>query len=397
MMQKKKQARVLHVVTSMTQTGGVGRLLMDLNSNIDQEKLRFDFLSLSHGDLQECNEAMAAIGVSLYCIPNLSSSGLFAFIRNIRNVILAHGPYEAVHLHIYHLSGIAAWVAKRAGIKNVITHSHGTQYEGRNRNNFLFGPFFLLSQWLIRANSTVFIACTRDAGRALFGPKIVRSEKFSLLMNAIDIRKFKSSSAIEIAKTKFNYAICKESLVIGHIGRLSYAKNQMRLVEIFYEIVKEREDAVLVVIGVGGLEGELKKMVNSKTIADRVFFVGAQDNIPGWLSIFDVFVLPSLFEGLGIVNIEAQAMSIPCVVSDAIPAEADLCVGLLKFVSLKKSSREWAEIVLKAANMVRPPLDVIRKALHAKGYDIKYVAKQLERLYGLETEGAACVTIEEML
>lgn len=369
------------MVSSMTKMGGVGALLMNLYRNIDRERVCFDFLSLSLSDFEECNADITSIGGVLYCIPNLSSCGLFAFIRYIRSMILSNGPYDSIHLHVYHLSGIVGWVARRIGIQSIITHSHVTQYEGRNRHSFVFGPFFLLSQWLIRSRSTLFMACSRDAGEALFGPNIVSSEKFRVLKNAIDTSEFRRMSQNEIASMKSKNEINRDDLVIGNIGRLSYSKNQIFLIHIFCEVLRVHKSAVLVIIGKGELEDELRKEVRSKEIEDRVIFTGAQDNIPEWLSILDIFVMPSLFEGIGIVNIEAQALSVPCVVSDVIPIEADLGLGLMQRVSLTKSPSEWAKTVLAAVSLVRPHRDVIQATLQAKGYDIKAVARQMEHLY----------------
>ncbi|MDQ0413811.1 glycosyltransferase involved in cell wall biosynthesis [Mesobacillus stamsii] len=165
---------------------------------------------------------------------------------------------------------------------------------------------------------------------------------------------------------------------MGHIGRFNAQKNHGFLIDIFMEVLKEKPNSVLLLIGTGPLEDDIKKKIEIKNIKEKVFILGQRDDVNDLLQVMDIFVLPSLFEGLGIVLIEAQATGLYCVTSDVVPIEAKVTTNI-KFLSLNSSAKDWAKFIIEGH--VKPIRNNLAMLTKKSGFDINEEAIRLENVY----------------
>lgn len=352
--------RVLHCVVNMNR-GGAETLIMNIYRNIDRSKVQFDFLTSMEGVFD--NE-IRSLGGKVYRIPYITKSGPFKYSKDIHSFLEKHS-YKIIHSHMDRMSGIMMREAKKAGVQIRIAHSHSTKNEGN-----LIEKSIKKYYGLYLNCATKYMSCSKEAGKALFGNK----KKVQVLHNGIETDKFIFNKKIR-EKMREEFGVNGE-FIIGHIGRFDKPKNQDFLIALFNEIgIKNKK---LILVGDGELKDKLQKKVNDMGIENRVIFTGIRDDVNELLQAFDLFVFPSIFEGLPVTVIEAQAAGLKCILSDTITKEVDI-TGNVDFVSLNKSSKEWAYEVLKYKDGYArgSTNELILKA----GYDIKDTAKQLEEFY----------------
>jgi len=361
--------RILHVVTKMD-AAGLETLLMNIYRNIDRNKIQFDFLT--HRSTEGFyDKEIKELGGHIYHVPPINPlkhneylSALDGFFWNKRH------EYKIVHSHINTFSMYPLRAAQKVGIPIRIAHSHIA-----NVPLGLKTPFRLYAKWKLKKYTTYNFACSIEAGKYLFGTKAIVLDNFKVVNNAIDSKRYIYSKEIE-KKIKKQLDL-DNSFILGHIGRFTKQKNHTFLIEIFKEVYKNNPSARLVLVGEGELEDEIKQQVVKNDLEKVVLFLGVKDNISELIQAFDVFVLPSLFEGLGIVAIEAQAAGIPCLVSEAVPNEAYL-TDIIYSQSLKDDANKWSNAVLKLKN--KKKINTSMQIL-SSGYDIKEESKKLQSFY----------------
>ena len=359
-----KPIRVLHILNGLG-SGGTESFIMNIYRNIDRSKVQFDFLIRSAKEnllVEEIN--------SLGGIVYITSEFPRHFQKNYKEInkfFKANKDYSIVHLHANALMYVKPLgIAKRYGVKCRIIHSHNTQ-TAKN-------PFYrYIHRWnkkFISEKATDFLACSTMAGDWMF------NNTFKVINNAIDVKKF-SYNELKRNQIRKKYNI-EGKFVIGNIGRFTHQKNHSFILDIFKEVYSMNKESVLMLVGTGELINEVKLKVKSLGLQDSVIFTGARNDIPDLLSSMDVFLLPSHFEGLGIVLIEAQASGLYCIASEnVIPKEAKV-TELLEFLPLTKSSKEWANIILDKNKLTRQnTFNQIKNA----GFDISNVAKDIEQFY----------------
>ena len=269
-------------------------------------------------------------------------------------------------------------MAEKAGIKIRIAHSHSTSNPKEWKKNLLKNILRPFS----KKYANVYFACSELAGRYLFGNKTFDEGKVVIINNAIDIEKFRyneetrKSKRNEIAQRYPNTKINDDTLIIGNIGRMVASKNQTFLIDIFNEIHKKNENSVLLLIGQGPLQNEIKDKVNKLGLTNSVKFIGQVTNANDYYNAMDVFVLPSLYEGLGMVLIEAQANELPCIASTEVPKEASVS-NQVEFISLKEENKKWADNILRKN---RKDCKFVYTKDYEK-YDIKKESKKIEKNY----------------
>ena len=225
---------------------------------------------------------------------------------------------------------------------------------------------------MIPRYATKLFACSEAAGKWMF-----KGTEFEVLYNAIDAQQYSYNEDVR-NRVRKEFGIAKETLVIGHVGRFSPPKNHAFLIEIFCDIVRRQPDSKLLLVGDGILRKDIEKKCFDNAVWDKVIFTGLRGDVPDLLQAMDVFVFPSLFEGLGIVTIEAQASGLPCIISDKVPIECKITGGLVKQVKLEESAEYWALQLIESSNIERRnTLNEIRKA----GFDVKENVKKLEKIY----------------
>ena len=349
--------------------GGVEAVVMNYYRHIDRSKIQFDFIC----DEDSTNipyEEIESLGGKVILIPPYQK--VFKYHKELKKV-LKEGKYIIVHSHINTLSVFSLWAAKSAGVPVRIAHSHSTTNKKEWKKNLLK----LLLRPLVQLFATNYMACTEHAGRWMFGKKKYDTGKVYILNNAIDIQKYIFNSNIRTEKRKkLNFS--SDDIVIGHIGRFVKQKNHDFLIDIFNELQKDNNHFKLLLIGQGPLENEMKEKVKSYGINDKVIFCGQREDAHDYYQAMDLFLFPSLYEGLGMVVIEAQCSGLPCVVSTEVPKIAKLLDNVY-FVELTDPTKNWVEKIQTAIN--NSNRKDYTKEISEKGYDINKEAKKLENYY----------------
>ena len=362
-----KPIRILHVVVNMNR-GGAETLIMNLYRNIDRSKVQFDFLTCNEGVF---DKEIDELGGTVYQIPYVNVVGHFGYIGSLNNFFSNHHDYQIVHIHLNKMSGLVTRAAKRYGIKYCITHSHNTGGEG----SFLAKAYKWYSSLYIPRNTDYQFACSQAAAEWLFGNK---SADAKLLNNGIEPEMFMYSP--EVRKQKREELEIDDQLVIGHVGRFTKQKNHKFLIEVFAKFLKRQPNSILLLCGDGVLRKDIEIRVKELDIQENVKFLGVRSDVHQLLQVFDIFLFPSLHEGLPVTLIEAQAAGIPCVISDEITTEVDLGMNLIKFLSLT-SVDIWVHKLETIEVEKREQSNLLHRQLTDRGYDIKTTASWLQEFY----------------
>ena len=277
-----------------------------------------------------------------------------------------------MHSHINTLSVFPLRAAKKAGVPVRIAHSHSTTNKKEKKKNMMK----MLLRPFSKKYATNYFACTEHAGRWLFGNKEYDNGNVYILNNAIDLDKFKYNEKIRIKKRK-ELNIENDTLVIGHIGRFVAQKNHTFLIDIFNELHKKKKNSILLLIGQGPLIDEIKQKVEMLGLSDSVKFLGQRDDVNELYNVMDLFLFPSLYEGLGMVLIEAQANGLSCIASTEVPRIVKISKDV-SFLELRSSINIWRDEIIK---MIGKKNLVDINILIEKGYDIKNESIKLIKKY----------------
>ena len=355
--------------------GGVESVVMNYYRHIDRTKIQFDFIC----DNDSTNipyEEIEKLGGKVILIPPYQK--VFKY-HNALKKVLKDGNYKIVHSHINTLSVFSLFAAKCAGVPVRIAHSHSTTNKKEKKKNLLKQVLRTFS----RLFATDYMCCSELAGRWLFGNKEYDKGNVYLLNNAIDLDKFKYDEKVRKEKRK-ELNISDDTLVIGHVGRFVEQKNHRFLIDIFNEYHKENKNSILMLIGQGPLLLEIKEKVKKLNIEDKVLFLGQKENIYDYYNAMDLFLFPSLYEGLGMVMIEAQVNGVSCVASTEVP-KCTKINDFVKFVKLSDDISNWV-------NSIKPEFNNNRKNnitnFRKSCFNIKYETKKLEKKYKLLYERA---------
>lgn len=363
--------RVLQVIGAMDR-GGAETLVMNLYRNIDRSKIQFDFLV---NEKRECDfdSEIKELGGRLYYIPRYKIFNYLHYKRECRKFFSNH-RYSIVHGHIGLPAAIYLNIAKQNG-SFTIAHSH--------RANFPVNPpelAFRICSRSVRSVADYFIACSKQAGIDRFGKEIVHSPNYAELKNGIDINKMRyDQTARAVIRNELNIPL--DTPVFGHVGRLTEVKNHKFLLDVFSEILNRKPESILLLCGRGELEKQLKNQAQELGISQSVKFLGVRDDISKILSAVDVFLFPSISEGLGLAVVEAQSSGLPCIVSTGVPNSVRIREQTV-FLDLSLGANTWASKAVKALDEC--DASTRNKAfLNAQvaGFDIKDSANWLSKLY----------------
>ncbi len=342
--------------------GGVETYLMNYYRNIDRTKIQFDFIN-PYNKLCFENEINELGGV-IYKIPNFKKNPI-GYYRKIKKIIKENN-YQIVHINMLSSANILPVIAtKKCKVRHIIVHSHN--------NNI---PTGIIRRILDKVNKKVVLKYATDlfACSDLAGLWMFENQNFTLIENAIDLTNFKFS--INIREKIRKELKVDDKFVIGHVGRFCYQKNHEFLIDVFNQVQKEIKNAVLILIGAGKLEEEIKKKVNDLNINNKVIFLGTTDKVNEYFNAMDLFVLPSRFEGLPVVGIEAQALNLKCFLSQNITKKAKM-IDKTEFLPIN-DAKIWADSIKDYINNKNN--ENIEENF-PKEYDIKYAAKKLEKIY----------------
>lgn len=354
--------RILHIVTYMGR-GGLESMLMNYYRHMDREKVQFDFLV--HRDFEaDYDQEIQSLGGRIYHISRLVPWSR-KYRQELKDFFRTHPEYRIVHVHQDCLSSVALQCAKECGIPVCIAHAHSSSAV----KNLKY-PIKLFYKKQISRYSTALFACSQTAGEWMFC-----GAAFQVLKNAVDARKYQFDAEVQ-RKIKAELGI-SDQLVIGHVGRFRPEKNHEFLIDVFTALVKKHSDSVLLLAGDGDLQPAIAEKVQKMGLADKVRFLGACSNVEELLQAMDVFVFPSLYEGLPVTMVEAQAAGVPCVISDRVPFEC-IVTDLVTQKSLQDSPEQWAEEILKRQRTVH---ENTYEQICSIGFDIEENAGKLQEFY----------------
>lgn len=359
--------------------GGVGTVMLNYQKFIDAGNVRMDYLIFGE-ERETFDEQVRKLGSKVYVYPELSASHMGRTRRYIDEFLREHrGEYDIVHLHAPSIAFLVFPIVEKYGIRHRIVHSHATLYAENKikavRNRILWN--------MSKGTITDRIGCSDAAGRFLF-----RDEPYIVLKNAIDKQEYYYDEELR-NKVRSRELADREALVVGNVGRFSQQKNQTYLIELFAEVKRREPRAVLWLVGDGNLRQQIEEKIREKGLAVwtwdgqqkpehyDVKMFGMVNNVKELYQAMDVMAMPSLFEGLPMVGVEAQASGLPCVFSDAVTREVDIADAV--YLPLSADPRKWAEAMIAAGHRdFRRSFDT---ELDELGFNIRLEAKRLQELY----------------
>ena len=354
--------------------GGIETMIMNIYRNIDREKVQFDFLA-HFGREAAYNNEIRAMGGRIYEMPALRDEKhvffwrFFSYLIALNKFFREHKEYKVIHGHMTHTAALYMPNAKKYGVSCRIVHSHSTHSKA--------GLLGLLTTFLHKfatKDATDFFACSKAAQKWFFSDEIINSGKVHIIANAIDAKRFHYDPD-KREKMRRELGL-DDDLTIVHVARFRTEKNQAFMIDVLEKALKARKDITLIYVGDGPLEEDVKMKAKACGVDDHVRFLGMRGDVPDILQAADVFVLPSIWEGLPLTAIEAQASGLHCVVSDTLSQELN-ALGMVKYVSMDNLDA-WVEALFEAGAQERR--DTYNEIV-ASGYDINSTVPWLQEFY----------------
>lgn len=352
---------------------GVATIVYRWGQNFDSNILRCDYLMAKGFPDEQYIQAIKRKGGNV-----LAPKKKLSWIKKISWIFdsIKNGQYDLIHINIdvAYKAMIYIIIARLAGINKIILHSHCSFVDENRffvRNIKIF--FHYVSRGYCRRSSKELLACSKEAALWMFGKKVVRQNTYRTIFNGIDINKYKYDSILRDIYRK-DFAIRSDEFVLCNVSRFSYQKNHFLLIDIFEELAKKKSNCKLVLIGVGSLYDDIVRYADFKGVSDKVLFMGQRNDVEKLLNMMDVFVLPSRFEGLPLVLVEAQFAMLPCVVSDAVSKEAKI-TNYFEFIHGSELYK-WVDAIINFEGIRRENLEID----DAEKYSIQNNAKMLQSI-----------------
>lgn len=361
--------RVLHSVSNMDRAG-IETMLMNYYRHMDRDKIQFDFLA-NKSKKGAYDEEIKNMGGRVYVTPGFNPIKSIEYRNFMMKLFREHPEYKIVHAHNGALGYWPLKYAEKSGIPVRIAHSHNT------RINFDL-------KWIIKSYckkrlkkvANLYWGCGKEAVEFYFREK-AEQEGYKIINNAIEVERFLFNEE-KRNEIRESYHL-EDKIVIGHVGRFMLQKNHKFLIKIFKAIHDKNENTVLLLIGEGELEQEVRNQVEELKLQDSIIFTGSIPNVNEMYQAMDAFILPSLYEGLPVVGIEAQAAGLPCYFSNTVTDETAI-TDLVKFISLEDSTDIWADIMLADITKHENRKNMYGEITEA-GYNIEIEAKKLQDMY----------------
>ena len=369
--------RILHVVGAMNR-GGAETWLTHVLRAIDRDRFHMDFLV--HTDTPAAyDEEIRSLGSQV--ISCLSPSRPWTYARNFARVVRHGFPYDIIHSHVHHYSGFILRLAHQSHIPIRLAHSHNDTSEIDRAAGWARRQYLHFSQRWIRRYATTGVACSTEAGAALFGPRVSTPLSWRTLPLGIDLVPFEAGP--DSGQLRGALGVPANAFVLGHVGRFMEQKHHHFLIDILLETVKRHPLIYMILVGDGPLRSSVERKVEALGLTKVVRFLGLRSDVPHlMLSVMDAFVLPSLHEGFPVVLLEAQAAGLPCVVSDVVTAEVDVVSQLVSRVALRSSPAVWADAILATrGHKNRHTQHAALSTLLKSPYNILNSVRELQQLY----------------
>lgn len=358
--------RVL-VLDTVMDRGGAETMIMNYYRQIDRSKIQFDFL-VNRPYEAAYEKEIQELGGKIFRMCPLYPQYFGRYKKEVREFLKAHPEYQIIHSNLEERSYFALKEAKKLDIPVRISHSHNAP-RGFDLKSII--------RYYFRANLkpqvTHMFTCGEEAGIWLYGKK--QQDQVIMMNNAIDAKLYQYHPAVEEEMRK--ELGLEGKFVIGHVGRFFPQKNHTFLIDIFAKVYQQNKNAVLLLVGGGELETEIKEKVEELNLTEVVKFLGVRSDIHRLMQAFDVFILPSLFEGFPVTMVEAQAAGLPCIISDQVPPQCAITKNV-EIISLKQSPQQWAEHLLTYQNTKKQNT---YETIVKQNFDIKANAKWLQQFY----------------
>lgn len=391
----KTPIHVLHVLGGVG-LGGAESRIMDLYRQMDREEIQFDFLvhasalKNGFGEVQtdsgvlkqdgkndECvrksqfyDGEILSMGGHIYVLPKFKVYNYFSYRRAAKDFFAAHREFRVVQGHMTSTAGIYLPIAKKAGIPVTVAHARNA--------GVVKGPKGLATRFFRRGlakKADYCFACSTLAGQDVFGEEAMKAGKVKIIHNAVDVDRFTYNEKVR-QETRAQLGISDE-LVLGHVGRFEYQKNHPYLLDVFAAVCRERPDACLLLLGDGEDRASMEEKSRQLGVADRVHFLGNRRDAERFYQAMDIFLLPSFFEGLPGVLVEAQAAGLRCLVSDTVTREAK-ATDLVTYLGIGEPPAQWAKEILKQADYERRDT---AQEMRAAGFDVRTQAEGYNHFY----------------
>jgi glycosyltransferase involved in cell wall biosynthesis len=369
--------RVLHVVAGVAR-GGVESWVLDVLQHIDRDRFQLDLLVFTTKS-EVFGEQVRALGSEV--IPCPGHRRPWRFARSFRQALREHGPYDVIHAQVSFYNGIVLRLAERAGIQVRVAHSHADpRYEESHSGLFRRLFYALMRRWMLR-HATAGVAASNEAGLGQYGKPWETDPRFRLLYCGINLEPFRQE--VDPKALRAGLGLPEGAFVMGHVGRFHHQKNHAFLVEVAAAVVKRDPNAYLLLVGEGELREAVEQQVAQCGLSEHVIFTGPRGDVPRLLlGAMDVVVLPSFYEGLPLVGLEAQMAGLPMVFADNISGETDFIPRLVRRRSLGEPASAWAEEVLAVRDAPRPVGRAeALKIMEGSPFTIRESVRQLEQLY----------------
>jgi glycosyltransferase involved in cell wall biosynthesis len=364
--------RVLHVLSSLEKTSGVASFIINYLRNINRSYIKFDFLVFFEVS-DSYNNEIRELGSNIYYIREPKLFSFYNFMADLDTFFKSHkDEWDILHLHEIWCAPVVLSCAKKNGIKVRIMHSHATAYSDKLTSgirNYLFSkaiPFYATDEF----------ACSIAAGRFLYGRKAVENGKVKIVNNAVDVQRFVFN--VQYRLSIRNELMINGHFVVGNVSRFTEQKNHLFLLKIFYEIVRAKPNSVLILVGEGRLKERIEKLASDLGIRDKVYFLGARNDVEKILMAIDILIMPSLYEGLPIVGVESQVSGLPCLFSNNITREVTINENV-DFLSLSYKPEIWAQRAFELVGLSKRGDFSI--PVEEKGFDIKRQSSILSSCY----------------
>lgn len=361
--------RVLQYIGSL-KIGGSQTFIMEIYRKIDRTVIQFDFIVFSGEEGDFCDE-IKALGGRIFVSPRYFGKNHVGFTKWWDIFLKNHLEYKVVHFHVRSIAAICIPIAKRRGIVT-IAHSHST-----SNGDGIQAIVKDIMQFPIRFQADYLFACSQEAGRWLYGKNVVKRKNYYVVHNVVDTKRFSfNPERREKLRNKLKIA---DSSVIGHVGRFSAPKNHKYLLKVFCEIRRINKNVKLILVGDGELKKEIRDLCKKLNMIDEVLLVGNVSNTEEYYWAMDVFVFPSLWEGMPVSVVEAQASGLICIISDKVTRDVKISKRI-KYLPLEIGEKEWAKEVCELLQQRK------REACHVKNsvlkcYDSYNASKWFENFY----------------
>ena len=370
---------VLQILPSLTIDSGITSFVLNMKRYIDPECFHFDFFhhAVLDGQLPpgSLDNSLVASGSKVYSVTHAKQSAI-GFMHEANDVLEKIGQnYQIVHCHVPNNAFVTLRACQKEGVGVRIIHSHLNSSSDNAFHRVRNKPLIALGKKYANA----YLACSNEAGHYLFG-----KDSFQVINNGIHLENFVFDDSFR-GRMRCELGIPQSAPVIGCVGRFVQQKNYLFAVNVFKAFLANSRDARLVILGDGEDRALIEARVNELGLSDRILFLGVRDDVARFYSVFDVFFMPSLCEGLPISAVEAQASGLPCVFSTNVPKESDI-IGTGKFISLDESFSVWCSSLQDA--IVSGRLRNSQAKLISAGYSAKENANKLMAYYEMLINGA---------